>query len=44
MCTVDLELDAGDELYTKGMSNGQVWAPTYEFFSTFKANLLYKKL
>ena len=43
MCTVDLELNTGDKLYTKGIQNRQTYAPTIEFFSGFKANLMYKK-
>ena len=44
MCTVDLELNKDDELYTKGITNGQTLAPTHQFFSSFKANIMYKKL
>ena len=43
MCTVDLELNTGDELYTKGIQNGQAYAPTFAFFSGFKEHLMYKK-
>ena len=44
LCSVDIELNKGDELYTKGMDSGQAWAPTHQFFSSFKAKLEYKKL